>query len=383
MGTKKRVGALVVAIALIASACGGGSEVEAEQAALLEELEAQVEELTAEAEAAEQAAAEPIPEPSTTTTEAVVEEEAAVEPAEPEPAEEAAVEPDEESVAADEPAAELADDAPPAPVSGDVINSSMGPDQAAALMRSIVGPSGNLSGDMQRVDLDFPIISTLPDTEILTLSLGNDFDEFGDNGWRKTTRVDFVTSAAPEDALLVYQSEFAALFPDGRVSTSTQTQDDVVLNIATIDISNMIVTREVGNGVTLVQVTIGQQPASEAVIESLSGLNRFGLALGEPGATHTDTRLRHFGNDDITVQLQVRVNGTAEEFAAREVDIASAAGWTFVQEFGGSNLFMVPDAPEVFGNISSPGTASVVIGLTSNLGDRGEQVPVTTEYRYR
>ena len=127
MGTKKRFGALVVAIALIASACGGGSEVEAEQAALLEELEAQVDELTAQADAAEQPAAEPAPEPSTTTTEAVVEEEAPVEPAEPEPAEEAAVEPDKESVAADEPAAELADDAPPAPVSGDVINSSMGP----------------------------------------------------------------------------------------------------------------------------------------------------------------------------------------------------------------------------------------------------------------
>ena len=117
--------------------------------------------------------------------------------------------------------------------------------------------------------------------------------------------------------------------------------------------------------------------------DRLSGLNRFGLALGEPGATHTDTRLRHFGNDDITVQLQVRVNGTAEEFAAREVDIASAAGWTFVQEFGGTNWFMVPDAPEVFGNISSPGNASVRTGNTSNLGDRGEQVPVTTEYRYQ
>ena len=113
MGTKKRFGALVVAIALIASACGGGSEVEAEQAALLEELEAQVEELTAQTDTAEQQAAEPAPEPSTTTTEAVVEEEAPVEP-------------DEESVAADESAAELADDAPPAPVSGDVINSSMG-----------------------------------------------------------------------------------------------------------------------------------------------------------------------------------------------------------------------------------------------------------------
>ena len=63
MRKSSRLGAVLLAVAVIASACGGSSEVESDQAALLEELEAQVEKLTAEAEAAEQAAAEPIPEP--------------------------------------------------------------------------------------------------------------------------------------------------------------------------------------------------------------------------------------------------------------------------------------------------------------------------------
>ena len=122
MPKKTQVSAAFLAVALTASACGGTSEAEAEQAALLDELEAQVEELTAEAEAAQEAAAATTTTaaPETTTTAAEAEtttttEEEVVEEADP------ADDKDEDNGEDGEAEGSSAADAP----SGDVLASSL------------------------------------------------------------------------------------------------------------------------------------------------------------------------------------------------------------------------------------------------------------------
>ena len=364
MRKSSRLGAVLLAVAVIASACGGSSEVESDQAALLEELEAQVEELTAEAEAAEQAAAEPIPEPSTTTTEPVVEQEAPVEEVlEPEPVEE---EPEEEVAA--EPATEAADDTPPAAVSGEVINSSMGPDEVAALIVSMIGPTDNLSGQVSRLDLDFPTISTLPDTEIVQVRLFNTVDpNRGD--WEKNTSVEFITSADPADATLAYQTEFAALFPGEDVRTETQQSGDTVFNTARI--GGIRITSQAIEQGTFVEVDFWGQPASDAVVESLSRLEQF-AAGSNAGEYRSVTAQFSFGSPDISLQTQF-VGAAADDIEARADAIAVASGFTFAQVDLGTREYTI-DGLAGFAKIRGSESTTTIDGQARGL--------IWTDYRY-
>lgn len=337
MRRNTRISAVLVAVSLIASACGGGADVDTDQTALLEELEAQVEELTAEAEAREQAAAELTPDPAPTTTEVVIEDAAsAEETSAPELAEEAPSDQAEEEAvaAAEEPTAEAADETPPAPVSGDVINSSMGPDEVAALIVSTIGPTDNLSGQVQRVDLDFPTISTLPDTQIVRVRVDYRFNRY-DEEWEKNTSVELVTSAAPADATLAYQTEFAALFPDERVRTETQQSGDTVFNIASVGPID-VVSQSIDEG-TFVEVEFWGQVASDAVIESLSGLEQFS-AGSEVGQFRNALLDFSFGAPMVRLQ-SLLLGPDAADIEARADAIAVASGFTFAQENLGSREY--------------------------------------------
>ena len=355
-----RMGGLILAVALVASACGGASEIETEQAAQLEELEAALAELTEENEAAEQEAADatttapPTTEATTTTTEApVVEEPVDAEPEQPT-----------EAPAQDEAPAATAS----GPV-GDRLDANMGPDEARDLLNSMIGPTDNMSGQAQRIDFIWPELSTLPGTEIVSVKV--DIDRTRDGGFAQRTEMSFFTTVSPEDAVLVYQTELAALFPEESVSTSTQQNDDRVFQIARVGFFDVVAQEFEGR--TFVEITAPStnREVNADTIAAIQGLGASSVAGDD--AELTGITMWHFLGTP-TISIDHEYEGVSEdEFLTQEAAKAAAAGWTFEQEFGGSNEYIVPEV-DVVGRLRT---------RDSTLSD--EEQPSTTvvvEYRY-
>ena len=340
MAINTRFGAGLIAIALIASACGGGSEVASDQEALLEELEAQVEELQAEAEERDAAAV-------TTAPPATVPDDPVEEVAEPEPAEPAEEPVEAETAPAEEvaePEAEEPADAAVTTVSGDAINPSMGFDAVAALMDTILGPTTDLPAQTRRIDSDFPNLSTLPDTEITQFMFNIRWD-FRDEEWDKNTTVEFFTTASPEDAVLAYQTEFAVLFPEDRVSSSVQQQDELVFHVASVG-TNRVVAREF-EGLTFVSIDYWQHVASPEVAAAYGGLEAETLGYGE--GTFNEVAIRHFGNSRTIDTSVMLMDVSEDDLTEIEADLADAAGWT-----------LVDDPADEFRDYSSPDISPVI-----------------------
>lgn len=300
--TSRAAGGLL-AFALIASACGGGTDTDDEQAAI-DALQAQVDELT---EAAEERDAV---EETTTTTEAppasteappateAAEVETTTTTAEPEPAPDA--EPADTAEASGTPA-------------GTVLNSSMGVADAAALADEIVGPTTDLSAEMLRVDSYWPAIPTLPETEILFFSAQLSFDIFEEE-WQRRTSVGFSTTSSPQDAILAYQTSLATFFPDERVTSSTSQRDDRIIQLAQVgpfqlqteEFEDRTIVLLTDNGIEglgglvpgpeaieAVQGIIAEAPVSDAATPSevIVSFNRIGRPIIETDFTFDNTTL--------------------------------------------------------------------------------------------
>lgn len=316
-----RISAIALAVAIVASACGGtSSEVDAQAQAQIDELQARLDELT------EQDA--PVPTttstPAPTTTEADVVVEAttsttvveAVEPAETEPS----------AVAV--PAESIDGFAVP---DGPIFDASIGPAQLDALIEDISGPTTNLSGQIARVG-PFPAVSTLPNSIIEDFSyrLTPDFSsEFPVH--LTAIEVKFTTSALPVDVITAYQAELAAL--DGSsISSGIQNNDGTDLHWARV--GEYEITAQESRAVTL--ASIRRTHNEEHSPETLSVFDGIYDLLAVDDAVVVPDRLtvgRTFGNTDARVIYEMG-DFTEAELLAIEADLVAAAGWTTTRDLG-------------------------------------------------
>ena len=320
MGMKTRFGALALAVALVATACGGNSTVEADQAAQLAELEAQLEELENRAAAPAETTTTAVPAETSTTT----------------------VTPETTAPVADTPATVI---------SGERLNASMGPDQAAALLDSIIGPSDDVHAQARLFDFAWPELSTLPGTFVTGLNT-----QVGPanltSGMDQRTVVSFTTTASVSDTALVYQTELAALFPDASVSSSASTNDDGRIRESARVGEYDVFASELESGETFVEIT-GQHSRSDNIpqeqIAAFDGLLPSSFVHNNPAATFAQVSLVHsFGSPRIEVDYDFV--GIAEDDFVADVDTTLAAGgWVFAEERFGAEQFTVPSAPAAVG----------------------------------
>jgi len=221
--TRIKVAAIASAIAITASACGGGTQTETDAAqAQIDALQAQVDELESQADDP----VDPVVE-TTTTTVAEAEADIVVEATTTTVAEEViegtseeVVEPEPDGNATAAPASPGEGFAEPA---GSQFDATTSPDDLHALILDMAGPTDDAAGQFARI-APFPALTTLPDTVIE----GADFwagpgeVEFSNVGWGITA--EFTTTAAPEDVALAYQAELALLV--GGEATSGIIEDD-------------------------------------------------------------------------------------------------------------------------------------------------------------
>ena len=303
MDKNTRFGALVLTFALVASACGGDSSVEADQAEQLAELQAQIEELESQADA---------PAETTTTTAA--------------PAE-----------------TETDTDSAPVTASGDRFNASIDPNAAAAFLGSLVGPTDDLSGLIQTFDFAFPAVTTLPDTEIV--SVRTDVEQFSaGDPYTQRTQVQMLTSAAPEDAVLAYQTELAALFPDERVSTSNRDDDGDITFFASVGFTYDIAATEVSSGDTIVRLTANStgRVVSEEQLAAFDGLAAASPLNAEPDATLGEIVL-DISSNIPSVEVQHRFENLDEDqFAARVPGLTENSGWTLDRQTDSLSYYVAP-----------------------------------------
>lgn len=210
----------------------------------------------------------------------------------------------------------------------------MNVEQAIALAGSTLGPTTDLSATMQRVYFDFPALSALPDTEILGTNFTFLTDFRGD--WKSDSIVLFSTSAAPEDAVLTYQNEFTALFPEDDVQTSVQQNGDVVLHVASIG-GTTIVARDV-EGVTLVEIDATQMDTSAAQIEAIAGITPFAFR-SEQGVLASVSLDHQFRTPQATIIVTEPVD--EDTFLANEAATAAELGWALIESDESSSSYSV------------------------------------------
>lgn len=339
-----RITAIVAAVAITASACGGSTGPTDEEARIAE-LEAQVEALAAEASTTE------VP----TTTVAPVKEVVATTapPVKEEPEAEQAPETTEAPVekssdASDEDPDVLVDDTATAgsvAPKGNAITPTSSPDEMVTIIDDTRGPTDDLSATFNRIGT-MPAFTTMPDTFVYDISyLVQNQRVWSDNpgGHRATSTVVFGTSALPQDVVLAYQTEFAAQ-GFGDIRTSEQAQEEVTfysVSLGGFDEKGMwdvtAWSRDGDNFVELKYLTVSETP-NEAAVQAVAG-----FAADTPvmaGAFLDDISIRAFSTG--TIQLGAVYNGAgvtlAEAEAGHEARVAES-GWTFDDMLGSTFQF--------------------------------------------
>ena len=322
---------MVLTISVVASACGGSDTTELDAAQeRIDELAAQVEELSEQQEEVEAPTTTTTEAPKeTTTTAAVVEEEVVVD--EPEEAAPVEAEPEPE---ADPPAEALE----PASVGGlavanaSLISSDMGADDVAAFLDDLVGPTEDISGTMARIDWRWPALSTVPDTEVISVKVDVRWNAFEDE-WTQRSSIDFLTSADPQDVVVAYQAELASFLEGSRVSSSTSESDGVVVYLSRVDDFDLQA-QTIDGGRTFVSITksgVGDDGlVPDGMLEALSGIDAD--VLSPPDSIISEYSLWHFlGNPSVDIDHRFDTSTLDEVLAIRDEQVA-AEGWTLDRE---------------------------------------------------
>lgn len=319
--SKMRTAAVLLTVAVIASACGGSDGTD--EQAVIEELQAQVDELT---ETVEQSTQE---QPTPTTTEA-----APVTTAAPPVTETAEAETTTTAAPDVEPAP--IEESSPQVASGTALNASLGVVEAAALVTELSGPTTDLSAQMLRVDPHWPPLETLPDTEIEVVFSGVRLDVFEDE-WSRRTAVWFTTSASATDSVLAYQTTLASFFPDQDTASSNSEQNGRQISFSTV--GPFQIQAEEVDGRTEVQVTNTGAAIWGAVTPSDEEIAAYDGILAEipvpDNALVLDIEV-NFRSGRAAVETSHFIeNVSLDEVLTIRDDELTAAGWTLdSDEFG-------------------------------------------------
>jgi len=329
MNNRTRLGSVVLAIALAASACGSTtSEVDADAQAQIDALQERIDELTVEEDApvvssttaAPEVTETPEPsEPAAKTTTTALEAEV-VEP-EPEPAAVAVTPEAIDGFAIPE---------------GSVLDSSMGSDEISALVRTITGPTNNAAGQFARI-APFPAVSTLPDTVIEGFSYNVYFEPRSDaDEQHHTYKGEFTTSVLPADVIVAYKAELAAI--TGK-DTAEGTQDNNGTEVYWTQVGPQVGGFEVvaykSRGVTVVTIkhTPEWAPLPAEQVDAVAGLT---ADLPTPDVAQLD-QVSINTDVNFTVRDTFRVRHVVDEATEDEMfqtgkDWSAAAGWTIASE---------------------------------------------------
>ena len=240
------------------------------------------------------------------------------------------------------PANEVTSGENPAPVTvaaGEGLTAASTPDDVADLLDAIVGTTEDFSGELARVAVAWPPLSTLPDTEIETLRTSIT-GQFG-LGWRQYTTVHFTTSATAEDAVLVIQTELAALFPGESGSSSTEQLDGQIRFAASLGEFDFDATEdERGGSRVVIRFNSGSGFEPEVLPPSVARLANFSPVSNSGEIQVINLTVSTFGTPEIEV---VHLLDGFNEAQAREAEDAgaAAANWSFVSDTGSGRRYEV------------------------------------------
>lgn len=349
----KRTTALIASIAIVASACGGSNATDTAEAERIAELEAQVEELAAQAAQSDSTTTAPpkdTPEASVVVATTAPPTEEAEAPTETEAPDD--TEPEAEPPQDDAEDAGASSENPPAPEgfaapNGTAITATSSANEMVAIIKDVTGPTDDLPGTFARVGR-FPMVSTMPDTSIIDLiyNVQNDY-VWGSSpgGHRLTATVQFSTSALPEDVVLAYQTELAAK-GYGDISTGEQNQDDITFYTLRLGeygtgVWDVVAwTRDGVNYAELQYVVSNDEPMPE-VVDAVSGFID-GAPVPE-GADLDQVALRVFATGTIKLDAQHNMAGVeVDTVTATHDERIGESDWVFTEMFASSFRFDSP-----------------------------------------
>ena len=251
---------------------------------------------------------------------------------------------------------------PLAVASGDVMNSGSGPNEVADLLDSLIGPTDDLSGELARIAVSWPPLSTLPDTEIDSVQ-SRITGQF--LSWRQYTTVDFSTSSTPADAVLAIQTELAALLPGAPVSSSTEQLSGRLIFSASVGDFDVRASERDLTG-TRVSITLNSDAGfdPDVIPPSVERLAGFSPLAAEGEFIEVNFVISPVTPPEITVVHHLE---GFNESQAREVEDTVAAGpvWTFLSEGSDGRRYEVAGVEGrpllTLDEFTAPGVPDVVV----------------------